>query len=346
MNFKGHYVIGYDGGSFAEFSFNGFPKKKAIKPSLDKSNVLEWVSQLNRDYYLELEFDSKLGVLYRKNLEGSRNQNASVPPILQIPDGVRAIGRETFSGLSMLGGVVFPESLVEIGENAFRGCGLIEVTFGCSLVTIRSGAFADNSLSYVLLPPSLVNIGKGAFSGNSELKQALIYRTGLKVATVEDVQRLIQLRGDSDVVKRLAVTDALDGVCVDGLSHLVDVESAYKGTVLKRVPEQYRDENIRYLSEIASMELCDELELRQYNLTTAQVLASESEQDRQAWSKYTSKHGTNVAKKSEASMDTKREEVFQKLVLQNLEEKLGTNGSAETIAYLKSLLKTLEGAEE
>ena len=198
---------------------------------------------------------------------------------------------------------------------------------------------ADNSLSYVLLPPSLVNIGKGAFSGNSELKQALIYRTGLKVATVEDVQRLIQLRGDSDVVKRLAVTDAPDGVCVDGLSHLVEVESAYKGTVLKRVPEQYRDDDIRYLSEIASMELCDELELKQYNLTTAQVLASESEQDRQAWSKYTSKHGTNVAKKSES--DTKRAEV-----LRDLEKEFGTSGSAETIAYLKSLLATLSNMEE
>lgn len=33
-------------------------------------------------------------------------------------------------------------------------------------------------------------------------------------------------------------------------------------------------------------------------------------------------------------------------MLQELEEKLGTKGSAETIAYLKSLLVTLEGVEE
>ena len=44
------------------------------------------------------------------------------------------------------------------------------------------------------------------------------------------------------------------------------------------------------------------------------------------------------AKKSESSGDKKMEEV-----LQDLEEKFGTKGSAETIAYLKSLLATLTG---
>lgn len=342
VNFDGIYNIDYEGGRFAEFSFNGFPKKKASKHSLDKNTVLEWVSQINRGCGTELEFDSELGVIYRKNLASSINSKGLIIPLLEIPEGVRAIGREAFSGL-MIAGVVFPNSLVEIGENAFRGCHLIEANFGCSLVTIRSGAFAENNLSWVMLPPSLVNVGKGAFSGNSELKQALIYRTGLKVATVEDVQRLIQLRGDSEAVKRLAVADELDGVCVHSPSHLVDVESAYRGTVLKRVPEQYRDEDIRYLSEIASMELCKELGLKQYTLTTAQVLARESEQDRKAWSKYTRLINlwNNDAKKSESPRDMKRAEV-----LQELEEKLGTKGSAETIAYLKDLLDTLTNTEE
>ena len=342
VNFDGIYNIDYEGGRFAEFSFNGFLKKKASKHSFDKSNVIEWVSQINRDYGAELEFDSELGVIYHNELESSRKPKVSSITTLEIPEGVRAIGREAFSGFTEIASVFFPDSLVEIGENAFRGCGLTEAQFGCSLVTIRSGAFAENKLSCVMLPPSLVNVGKGAFSSN-DIKQAFIYGTGLKVATVGDVQRLIQRRGNSEAVKRLAVVDELDGVYVQSPSHLVEAESAYQDTVLNRVPEQYKDEDIRYLSQIASMELCEELRLKPYNFTTAQVLARESAQDRKAWSKYTRLINlwTKVAKKSESPRDTKRAEV-----LQELEEKFGTNGSAETIAYLKDLLDTLTNTEE
>jgi hypothetical protein len=337
VNFEGIYPIDSSVNKFAEFSFAGFSKKRAVKFNWDKISILEWMSKINREYGTDLGFDSELRVLYRNNLSSSREPKVSSIKNLEIPEGVRAIGREAFSGFTEIAGVYFPDSLVEIGENAFRGCGLTEANFGCSLITIRSGAFADNNLSRVILPPSLVNVGKGAFSGNSEIKQAIIYRTGLSVATVVDVQKLIQLRGDSETVKRLAVADELDGVYVQSPSRLIEPESAYRDIVLKKVPEQYRDEDMRYLSEIASMELCEEIGLKQYNLTTAQVLASESEKERLAWSKYTgaSKLG---AKKSESSGDKKMEEV-----LQDLEEKFGTKGSAETIAYLKSLLETLTG---
>ena len=343
VNFEGIYPIDSSVNKFAEFSFAGFSKKMAVKLNWDKISILEWLSQINREYGADLGFDSELGVLYRNNLSSSREPKVSSITNLEIPEGVRAIGREAFSEFTEIAGVYFPDSLVEIGENAFRGCGLTEANFGCSLITIRSGAFADNNLSRVILPPSLVNVGKGAFSGNSEIKQAIIYRTGLSVATVGDVQRLIQLRGDKEAVKSLAVADELEGVYVQSPSHLIALESAYRDTVLKKVPEQYRDEAIRYLSEIASMELCEELGIKKYNLTTAQVLASESAQDRKALSKYTvsSKQAAKGVKEVESSRDKKREEV-----LQDLEEKFGTKGSAETVAYLKRLIGTLTGAEE
>ena len=287
VNFEGVYPIDSSVNKFAEFSFAGFSKKRAVKFNWDKISILEWMSKINREYGADFGFDSELGVLYRNNLSSSRKPKVPSITNLEIPEGVRAIGREAFSGFTEAAGVDFPDSLVEIGENAFRGCGLIEANFGCSLVTIRSGAFADNNLSRVILPPSLVNVGKGAFSGNNEIKQAIIYRTGLSVATVVDVQKLIQLRGDKEAVKRLAVADELEGVYVQSPSHLIAPESAYRDTVLKKVPEQYRDEDIRDLSAIASMELCEELGIKKYNLTTAQVLASESEKEQRAWSKYT-----------------------------------------------------------
>lgn len=113
--------------------------------------------------------------------------------------------------------------------------------------------------------------------------------------------------------------------------------------VFRKDDYNYLDRYINVVSEIASIELCRELEWDVCALTTAQVLARESAKDRKAWSKYigASKHGTKIAEKSESPMDAKRTGV-----LQDLEEKFGTKGSAETVAYLKSLLATLTGAEE
>lgn len=152
-------------------------------------------------------------------------------------------------------------------------------------------------------------------------------------------------RSDIEKLKDAARYSVASGraATVGVASKVISLMGARSPKVINKDDYNYLDKYINVVSEIASIELCRELGWHVDALTTAQVLARESEKDRKAWSKYTgaSNQGAKTSKKSETPMDTKRTEV-----LQDLEGKLGTKGSAETIAYLKSLLATLAGAEE
>lgn len=73
-----------------------------------------------------------------------------------------ALGCAPFSGLSIKH-VEFPDSLVEIGKNAFCGCGIEnELTFPTSLRYIHSQAFVRSCLKKVTIPKNL-NMAMDAF---------------------------------------------------------------------------------------------------------------------------------------------------------------------------------------
>ena len=255
---------------------------------------------------------------------------------LTIPEGVRAIGAGAFTFLrNRVSKLYLPDSLVEIGLHAFFGCGIEDVSFGSSLVSIGAGAFAYNCFSKVVLPPSLVEVGMGCFNGNDKLSSLEIYRTGLRLVQRSAIEKL----KDSD---RYSVASG-SSATVKVSSQVISLTGTKYPKIFRKDDYNYIDRYINVVSEIASIELCRKLDWDVCALTTAQVLARESAKEREAWSKYTgaSKQGTTVAEKSGLTRDAKRTEV-----LQELEEKLGTKGSAETIAYLKSLLKTLAGVEE
>lgn len=85
---------------------------------------------------------------------------------LVIPDGMTFVSR-AFSGMNKLESVSLPDSVVSIGEGAFRDCSnLKEIRFSKNLRVIGDGAFAHcNNLEEVLLPEGLLEIGKDAFAG-------------------------------------------------------------------------------------------------------------------------------------------------------------------------------------
>lgn len=325
----------------------------------------EWVKVFNEKFGCRLVFNSELGVLYNEgdylsefaqgvsgkavNLwvnDGKKKVTVVEPNLyseegqdkinLTIPEGVRAIGAGAFTFLrNRISKLYLPDSLVEIGLHAFFGCGIEDVSFGSSLVSIGAGAFAYNCFSKVVLPPSLVEVGMGCFNGNDKLSSLEIYRTGLRLVQRSAIENL----KDSDKYSVASGSSATVKVS----SQVISLTGTKYPKIFRKDDYNYIDRYINVVSEIASIELCRELEWDVCALTTAQVLARESAKERKAWSKYTgaSKQGTTVAEKSGLTRDAKRTEV-----LQDLEGKLGTKGSAETIAYLKSLLKTLAGVEE
>lgn len=84
----------------------------------------------------------------------------------EIPEGVVRIGEYAFAG-SALAEVTLPGTLTEIGAYAFQGCAaLTEVTLPGSLTEIGAYAFQDcAALAQVSLPAGLETLGEFSFSG-------------------------------------------------------------------------------------------------------------------------------------------------------------------------------------
>lgn len=90
--------------------------------------------------------------------------------ILNIPDAidgrpVTQIGDNAFIGKGLLE-VTIPDSVTVIGDGAFSFNRLASVTVGNNVTSIGRGAFTGNRLVNVTLGSRVANIGKGAFSEN------------------------------------------------------------------------------------------------------------------------------------------------------------------------------------
>jgi uncharacterized repeat protein (TIGR03803 family) len=87
-------------------------------------------------------------------------------------DGVpiTSIADAAFNGSSMTS-VTIPDSVTQIGTNAFANCAaLTSLNLGTGISTISDGTFQNcTSLSNLSIPPSVTNIGVGAFQGCSAL---------------------------------------------------------------------------------------------------------------------------------------------------------------------------------
>lgn len=70
--------------------------------------------------------------------------------------------------------VVLPAQLEAIGKNAFRACGLEQITFPETLKTIGEFAFMMNNLKEIILPDSVEAVGNGVFSSNFEIETVVI----------------------------------------------------------------------------------------------------------------------------------------------------------------------------
>ena len=122
---------------------------------------------------------------------------------ITIPDGIRVIFDRAFCDCASIESVKIPESVTSIGNKAFKGCNITELSH--PLLTIKNGvAIKDNkvlywtnqsssitipdgvkeieysafyynkTLSSVIIPPSVKEIGKEAFEGCSSLSSVVI----------------------------------------------------------------------------------------------------------------------------------------------------------------------------
>ncbi len=98
-----------------------------------------------------------------------------------IPEGVTGIAKDAFQGAA-ISSVSFPESLLAVGENAFRHCtGLSSVTFPEKVWSIGDSAFYNcTGLSYLIFKgpyhngSSIMSIREKAFDETSSLKDVYL----------------------------------------------------------------------------------------------------------------------------------------------------------------------------
>ena len=103
---------------------------------------------------------------------------------ISIPNSVVNIGAEAFRACSLTS-INIPNSVTSIGKNAFLYCNdLISVKIGNSVTNIGGSAFENcSSLTSIEIPNSVTSIGEYAFSGCSSLKEITL---GHAVETIGD----------------------------------------------------------------------------------------------------------------------------------------------------------------
>lgn len=95
--------------------------------------------------------------------------------VINLPEGLKTIGRMCFASCDNLEEITFPSSLTTIDESAFVAAGLREVHLPEGLTSVSSNAF-DNcpKLTKVKIPASVKTIQRGAFQMCNALTTVII----------------------------------------------------------------------------------------------------------------------------------------------------------------------------
>ena len=106
---------------------------------------------------------------------GNLYLNGTLIKDLVIPNSVTNIGNAAFYGCGSLTSVTIPNSVIGIGNSAFRSSSVTDITIPNSVINIGDHAFMNCcDLTNVLIPSSVTNIGECAFYGCSSLTDITI----------------------------------------------------------------------------------------------------------------------------------------------------------------------------
>lgn len=96
-----------------------------------------------------------------------------------IPEGVKSIGDDAFSGCGYMTSIVIPEGVTSIGDYAFVDCSsLANITIPEGVTSIGSGAFMGcNNLTSIVIPEGVMSIGIYTFDGCDNLWQIHRHRS-------------------------------------------------------------------------------------------------------------------------------------------------------------------------
>ena len=133
-----------------------FIDERGVKYSKDGRKLLKVPQELRRGYSVK----EGTRIICNNAFAGCSLSN------IVIPDSVIDIGEGAFLGCGSLPKIVIPNSVTSIGDSAFFDCSsLSKIVIPNSVTKIRDHAFEDcRSLSNIVIPDSVTDIGNRAFS--------------------------------------------------------------------------------------------------------------------------------------------------------------------------------------
>ena len=93
-------------------------------------------------------------------------------------DGVEKIGERAFAASNKISTIILPESITEIGTEAFRDTNIVEITIPSKVKELKNGTFANCvKLTKVKLKEGLETIGANTFGNCTNLENIVIPNT-------------------------------------------------------------------------------------------------------------------------------------------------------------------------
>lgn len=167
--------------------------------------------------------------------DGVFNINNNVPRIynLVLPDNLKVIGNNAFSGQSLSGSLIIPEGVKEIGSGAFEGCNNLTgaLSLPSTLEVIGYNAFIKCGFTCeLLLPKNLKSLGNGAFGYCNGLYGNLFLPDGLSIIEFQTFINCKCLTGDLKIPQnvRVIISEAFEDcyglngklILPEGLEHI------------------------------------------------------------------------------------------------------------------------------
>lgn len=158
-----NYVIPSSVKVIAESSFSGCKALENVTIPDSVNSIESWAFKDTGIYNNSKNWEK--GVLYIDKWLVSGEQYFYNE--LSVKDGIYGIADKAFSDCSVLTNVIFPSSLLYIGNNAFENCSLItDIKANSCIDTIGKAAFSGcSSLQVVKIDGNVDCIGEDAFSG-------------------------------------------------------------------------------------------------------------------------------------------------------------------------------------